>query len=316
MVDSLQQDLSTAVASPTSDSPKMSEEISLGDFVTLLTNQRWLLPSIAVLSILVAALLAWLVSPTYRATVLVAPVTRTPDSGQFGGSSSILGQLSGLASLTGISSTTMKTAESIATLKSKSLTRQYITENNLLPVLYASRWDAAKHRWNTSDADGIPTLWQATRYFDRKILTVTTDTKTGLVTVTIRWRNPVLAAMWANGLVSMTNSYLRARAIAETSRNIAYLNEQANKTDVVQLKRAIYALLQEQINKAMLAKGTKEYAFKVLDPATAPQKPSSPKPLLWIVLAVVAGQIVTLLTCYIYLAWTRFCASQPSRTNA
>ena len=45
----------------------------------------------------------------------------------------------------------------------------------------------------------------------------------------------------------MTSSYLRARAIAETNRDIAYLNEQADKTGVVRLKRAIDALPQEQI---------------------------------------------------------------------
>jgi uncharacterized protein involved in exopolysaccharide biosynthesis len=205
----------------------------------------------------------------------------------------------------------MKTAELIAVLKSNALARQYLRKNDLLPVLYANQWNATKQRWESRDARDTPTLWRANRYFHRKILSVTTDTKTGLVTLTINWKNPNLAATWANGLVSMANQYLRDRALAETNRNITYLNAQANKTDVVQLKRAIYALLQEQINKAMLAKGTKEYAFKVLDPAVAPQKPSYPRPLLWVILSFVAGQILTLLTCYVYLTWTRFCANEP-----
>ncbi len=316
MPDSSHPSVTTERVSEMSTSPNISEEISLRDFATLLTKRKWLLPSIAAFSIAVGASLSWLIPPTYRATVLVAPVSRTATSGQFGRATSMIGRLSGLASLTGLANTTMKTAESIAILKSKALTRQYLTKNDLLPLIYANQWNAAKQKWNTRKAADIPTLWRATQYFDRKIFSVTTDTKTGLITVTIRWKNPYLAATWANGLVSMANRYLRTRSLAKTTRNIAYLNEQADKTDVVQLKRAIYELIQAQISKAMLAKGTKEYAFKVLDPAIAPQKPSSPKPLLWIFLAFAAGQIITLLTCYIYLTWTRFCASEHSRTNA
>jgi hypothetical protein len=47
---------------------------------------------------------------------------------------------------------------------------------------------------------------------------------------------------WANELVRMTNDYLRDQAIQESERNIAYLNDQASKTDAVGAKQAIYAL--------------------------------------------------------------------------
>jgi len=51
-----------------------------------------------------------------------------------------------------------------------------------------------------------------------------TDPKTGLVTLSITWNDPNIAAKWANGLVRMANDYLRDQAIEESERNIAYLD--------------------------------------------------------------------------------------------
>ena len=70
----------------------------------------------------------------------------------------------------------------------------------------------------------------------------------------------------------MANDNLRDRAIAESERNISYLNEQAAKTDVVGIRQTIYNIMETEINKAMLAKGSEEYAFKLIDPAVVPQK--------------------------------------------
>jgi uncharacterized protein involved in exopolysaccharide biosynthesis len=39
--------------------------------------------------------------------------------------------------------------------------------------------------------------------------------------------------------------------------------------------------LQNEISKMMLARGNDEYALKVIDPATPPERPSSPVPLYW-----------------------------------
>jgi uncharacterized protein involved in exopolysaccharide biosynthesis len=102
------------------------------------------------------------------------------------------------------------------------------------------------------------------------------------VTLTIKWRDPHTAAKWANDLVAITNDYLRGKAIEETDRNIAFLNDQALKNNVVEVKQAIYKVLESEISKGMVARGSREYAFKILDPAVAPERPTSPDPPIWI----------------------------------
>jgi uncharacterized protein involved in exopolysaccharide biosynthesis len=146
-------------------------------------------------------------------------------------------------------------------------------------VLYAKQWDAVAQKWLTTDPKKTPTLWKANRDF-KKIRAIIDDKKSGMVVLTITWTDPKQAAKWANDLVSITNSYLRDKAIKEAQRNIAYLNEQAAKTNVIEAQKSIYSLLESEINKEMLARGREEYALKVVDPAFVPEKPSSPGPLL------------------------------------
>jgi uncharacterized protein involved in exopolysaccharide biosynthesis len=146
-------------------------------------------------------------------------------------------------------------------------------------VLYAKQWDPGAQKWRATDPKKIPTLWKANRDF-RKIRGVVDDKKTNMVILKITWKDPQQAAKWANDLVRITNSYLRDKAIQEAERNIAYLNEQASKTTVVEAQKSIYSLLETEINKEMLARGREEYALKVVDPAFVPEKPSSAGPML------------------------------------
>ena len=93
----------------------------------------------------------------------------------------------------------------------------------------------------------------------------------------------------------MTNDYLRDKAIATSERHIAYLKQQAAATDMVGVKQAIYGLMEREINKEMLARGTEEYALNVIDPAQAPEIPSSPRPILWTIAGTLFGVLLSLL---------------------
>lgn len=274
------------------------DQVTFRDLARIAWSRRWLVAIVTVICGATACVASLLLPKEYDASVLVSPVTDSQES-HLGSLSGLMSQFGGLASLAGISpASDQKRTESLAILQSSALTEQFIAQHNLLPVLYPDEWDARTRSWNTTDPAKAPTLWKANRYFDNKVRTVYTDPKTALVTVTVHWRNAQQAAAWANDLVAMTNSYTRQKAIDEAERNIAYLQSQAVKTDVVEVKQAIYSLLQTQINKAMIARGTEQYALKVLDPAQVPERPSSPRPRLWTALALMAGLLVSLLVAF------------------
>ena len=99
----------------------------------------------------------------------------------------------------------------------------------------------------TSDSPSkVPSLWKANAYFKKKVRTVYNDPKTGLIILTITFGDPHIAAKWANDLVKLTNAYLRDKAVAESERNIAFLNEEAAKSDVVEVREAVYKIMRER----------------------------------------------------------------------
>jgi uncharacterized protein involved in exopolysaccharide biosynthesis len=249
-----------------------------------LSDGRWIIVVMVVICTLAAVVAVYALPPWFQSKVLLSAVTDQSSRAGLGSSvGSAVSQLSGVSKLAGLGlSASEAKAESVATLQSEALTERYISENNLLPVLYSRKWDANRQTWKSDDPEERPTLWKANRYFDKKVRLVETNGKTGLITLTIEWKDPNLAAQWANGLVKLTNEYMRAQAIAESDRNIAYLQDQAAKISVVELRAAIYQLMESEIKKEMIARGNDQYAFKVIDPAVVSEKKSFPEPVLWI----------------------------------
>jgi hypothetical protein len=282
------------------------EEISFRELRQAAANGRWLIAVFVLACTAIAGTIASFVPKTYSATVVMASATNGADAGRLGGAASLASQFGGIASLAGLSlPTNQREWQSVAVLESEALTENFIKDNDLLPVLYADKWDANAKRWKVSDSKDIPTLWKANRYFKRKIRAVAVDPKTGLITLQIKWRNADQAAAWANGLVEMANDYLRNKAIAESERSIAYLNQQAAKTTVLEARQAIFSVLEAEIDKAMLARGTKEYAFNILDPAFAPEKPSSLPVAAWMIIAFLASSVLACLGVFVTVAWNK-----------
>jgi uncharacterized protein involved in exopolysaccharide biosynthesis len=207
----------------------LDAEISLNDVFGVVWTKRWTVLIVTLLSTAVAGVATLVVQKKYTASVTLSAASDSSANGRMGAlSSGLASQFQGLASLAGVGGPNdTKKSETLAVLQSESLTEAYIRENNLLPVLYAKRWDPINKKWNVSDPEKVPTLWKANQYFKKNVRNVVIDTKTGLVTLTIVWKDPKIAAEWANGLVRMTNDYLRNQEIEEADRNIAFLTEPA-----------------------------------------------------------------------------------------
>lgn len=280
------------------------EEISIAELRQAAANARWRIGAFVLVCTVIAGAIAWIVPKTYTASVTMSSAMSGSESGQLGKLGSLASQFGGIASLAGISlPNNSKEWQSVAVLESEALTENFIKQNNLLPVLFAKQWDAGANRWKVSGKD-TPTLWKANRYF-KSVRTVDVDPKTSIITLKIKWRNAAQAAAWANGLVQMANDYLRNKAIAESEASIAYLNQEAARTTVVEAREAIFSVLEAEIDKAMLARGTKEYAFNILDPAFAPEKPSSVPRWAWMFIAFLASSVIAFFGVFVHVAWNK-----------
>jgi len=262
--------------------------IDWGAYWTVLVEQKKLIGIITVASTLVALLAAFLITPVYRAEVLLAPVSQEKTSGL----NALAGQFGELASLAGINvvDNNDKSAENIAALKSRAVSTAFINQEGLKPALFPGKWDAEKKKWK--DPDDVPTDWEAFHVFDKDIRLVSVDRKSGLVTLTIDWKDPALAAAWANKLVEHVNNRLRTEAIDETERSIGYLEKQLAQTSTVEVQQAIYRLIEAETKNKMIASTREEYAFKVVDPAVPPEKKYRPRRALIVLIGLILGLIV------------------------
>ena len=275
-----------------------ADEVSLSEVFLTFWRGKWLIVAVS-LGLAIVGLIASLIVPkSYVASAIVAPVSTSSGGGALGGLGALASQFGGLASLAGVSIPgDSKKYEAIAVLQSELITEKYIHDNDLLPIIFHKRWNGELGKWREANSEKIPTLWEANDYF-KHIRSVSTDTKTGLTTMSVTWNDPKVAAAWVNDLIKLTNEYLRAKAVRESEANMAYLNEQILKTDAVALKQGLYNMLQGELNKAMVAKGPEEFALKTIDPAVAPDKPSSPKPVTWTLFGLFIGLLFGLIFVY------------------
>jgi len=270
------------------------DDHAIRDLLSDAWRAKWVVIGITALCAILGGASGFFLTKQYRAEVLISAVTDSPTGAGVGALVSQYGELASLAGVSLSGHGGNNKDESIAVLQSELITEAYIRANNLLPVLFAASWNADSKTWKSNDPKKIPTLWMGNQAF-KKIREVKQDRQSGLVTLRITWRDPVTAAKWANDLVRETNQFLRDKAIRESERNIAYLNEEAAKTTVVEARQAMYSILKEEVNKEMIAKGRDEYALKVLDPARIPERSSTPSTLFLTALGFAAGLVLSAL---------------------
>ncbi len=237
----------------------------------------------------VAAAVSLLLPDIYLGEALIAPAENEQNTGiQLGG-------LEGLAGLAGISlPASADTDQNLAVLRSRDFIWRFIREQDLMPVLFSKEWDASKEQWIAADPDEQPNLWDAYRLFTRKIFQVTKEPNTGLVRVSIEWYDPEVAALWANQIIELLNHYLRSKAIETSTKNLEYLNEELESVEVAGMRLTLYQLIEKEQRTAMVVNTQKEYAFRVLDPAVAPDKKVRPKRALLTLLAGVLGVLLAM----------------------
>jgi capsular polysaccharide biosynthesis protein len=266
--------------------------VNLATIFRIMADSWKALMSAALLGAIIAAVISLQMRSLYRAETLVASVNRD----RIGGLSALSNQFGGLATLAGVDIGTSGGTEEeewFATLTSNGFARSFILSENLMPILFAKRWDSRTSRWRADEKQ--PTLEAAVKEFTRNVRTITQDRKTGLVTVAVEWYSPQLAAGWANRMVDMVNERLRTEAVRNADLSIAYLNKELAKTNVVEMQQAIYRLIENQVNSAMLANVEHEYAFRVIDPAVAPETRVSPKRTIITLVGGAAGLFVAVI---------------------
>lgn len=260
--------------------PASDDEISLLELVQTIWSGRWLVATITVGCTLIGVGYALLAPVWFRAEVVLAPADQQSYAG--GALAGLTGGLGGLASLAGISLPSPGPQQPVAVLKSRIFARQFIEDHELMPELLKE----------VSSRDALD-IRDAVRFFDTRVRAVSEDTKTGLVTLSIRWKDAETAAVWANTLAKRLNDRLRQQAEEEAERNVTYLKKEMAATAIVSLQQSLGSILESEMQKLMLARGNEQFAFKVIDEAVAPKRQEAPKRALIVTVAFFGGGFIS-----------------------
>lgn len=248
------------------------DEIDLVEIWDAIWSAKLLVAALTGTAVLIGVAYALLATEWFRSEVVMVSADRKS-------APSSLGQLGGLASLAGINLGSAGSPEPVAVLKSKEFAEAFIVDKGLLPILLKAEIDAGLQ----------PDIREAVKIFDEEVRSVTEDKKTGTIILSIQWTDPGVAADWANSYVAKLNDRLRAQALAEAQRNVAFLQREIASTEVVQLRQSLGTVLESEMQKLLLARGSESFAFKVVDRATPPLRRSKPNRPVVVLIAVFFG---------------------------
>ena len=276
-------------------SPSVDEdEIDLLELIRTLLLAWKTIVGIAILCTGLAVVYSLHAPEVFKAETLLAPATEEKS-----GASSALSQFGGLAAMAGISIPSDSNVEQVvATLQSRKFLRQYIDVKKLLPVLFEEIWDAESQSWFVQTQEDEPTEQKAVDAF-KEILSVDEDKISGLISLSISWKDPAVAAEWANDLVKQLNEQLREKAITDSQKRVGYLEQELAKTTLQDMRAVLYNLLESEKQKAMLANVNEDFALEVIDPAVAPETREKPKRKLIVALGVVCGGFLGIFSVFL-----------------
>jgi hypothetical protein len=229
----------------------------------ILRHHRWQLLAAGGLGILCAIAYFVVAERMYTVDLVAIPARHDQDfSAALGGAQA----LGGIGSLLGLDAgRTEQVREGMALLKSRLLIEEFIRQKDLLPVLFAEKWDADNGAW--IEPENVPSLWDGYEEFSDSIYTVSESPSQGTINIKMTWRDPESAASWANEILTLANDKLRQRTIRQSEDSLSYLRSELENITTMGVRQSVYSLIESQIRLGMLAKTRPDYAFTVVDPA-------------------------------------------------
>ncbi|KAA1162041.1 LPS O-antigen length regulator [Pseudoalteromonas fuliginea] len=285
------------------------DEIDLRELFTAIWQGKWIIIAITALFAVASVFYAINQPNIYKSEALLAPA----EQDQQGGLGALAGQFGGLAGLAGVNlggGGSNKSQLAIEILKSRQFTSKFIQKHNILPDLMAVKsWDlstntltydpkvynAANNTWLRevkAPKQPEPSLQEAYKEFV-KVIGVDESKDTGMISLSVEHKSPVVAQQWVNWLIQDINAEMKNRDVDEANKSTEFLTKQLSQTKVADIRTVLYKLIEEQTKTIMFANVRNEYVFKTIDPALVPEIKFKPKRALICVLGVLIGGMLS-----------------------
>ena len=205
--------------------------------------------------------------------------------------------MSGLASLAGINLNNLsedKKLLGMELISSREFFKHLITFDNILASLSAAErydkdsqtlifnnkiYDSVKKEWlNKENISQKPSYLEAYKIY-RNVMKISSDPRTGFVEVSVLHMSPKFSKDFLDLIIQEVNLSIQKQDLIESENALKYLRDELSKSRLVAVKSSLDKLIQAQLRTQMMAKISKEYVFKVLEPPYIPEEKSEPSRL-------------------------------------
>ncbi|NRA61548.1 MAG: LPS O-antigen length regulator [Psychrobium sp.] len=289
---------------------QQDDEIDLAELWRAIWAGKWLIITITTIFAVASVAYVLYLPNIYKSEALLAPAAQEQNGG------GLASKFGGLASLAGINlgggGGIDKTALALEIMKSRVFVAKFIKQHNLLmPLMAAKGWNRDSNQLIIDEEiyDVIAKKWvrevkapfkpepstqEAFKDFS-KLISVSQDKKSSMVTMSIKHYSPEIAKQWVDWLIDAINEEMKTRDLSEAHKSIDYLEQQLGKTKLNELQNVLYQIIEEQTKTIMFAEVREQYAFKTIDPALVPELKDGPKRALICVLGVLLGGMLAVM---------------------
>jgi uncharacterized protein involved in exopolysaccharide biosynthesis len=246
----------------------------------------------------------WTATPLYEAR---ATITGRPEETQ-----SISGLTAGLglSMLRGLGRGTNLTNydKLIKVLTSVDTAAHIAANNELMAHLFPTTWDASSKRWKPPQGVravlgnavnrlfGLPgwtapTVEPVVKLMESRLRIVANDAGR-YHTLSFRHKDPSIAREVLELSIGSADRLLRERDRRMVDENVNFLRERVRNEEIVALRDVLSKQLGEQFVRAAMLANSSPYSYEVLESLNVSSYPVSPRPLLSVILAVLAGVMV------------------------
>lgn len=297
------------------------DEIDLIALWKIIWNGKVTIILITAIFSIVSVLYALYLPNIYKADVVLYPNSLKNQS--FGSNNA--GGLKGIASLAGVnigSGEASKTDFSLAVLESRKFITSFINNHKLTDVLFAlNKWDKETgnesfdselydielKKWQIDQETNEslePTELEAYSKF-KEYLSIVSDLETGIVVVSFEFISPVRAKEWMDFLIEDLNKEIRDKDVAMADKSILYLQQQLEKTKVIDIQNIFFSLIEEQVQIKLLAETKEEYVFEIIDPPVIDEIKSGPNRVLICLIISFIGGLLSIMVVFIRHLWQK-----------
>tara|TARA_B110000003_G_scaffold183662_1_gene182683 strand:- start:690 stop:1220 length:531 start_codon:yes stop_codon:yes gene_type:complete len=139
--------------------------------------------------------------------------------------------------------------------------------------LFPEKWDAERATW--IEGVYIPNHEEIMKTMNETRI-IFEDLKSGVIQYSLESPYPEFATDFLNSSVKEINFKIREMSKEDGEKKIAYLEQEINKTNLIQAQAVLSALLKDEKQKLMIANTRDDFVFKVIDKAIVPKQKFKP----------------------------------------